>query len=81
MNANTLIPQTAQEPKLQGCTNLKLRQLTRRITQHYDAELAHAGLKITQYSLMSHLVTLGPLGAGELAARIAQLAIAHLRSA
>ncbi len=25
--------------KPQGCTNLKLRQLTRRVTQYYDAEV------------------------------------------
>lgn len=70
MNANTPIPQTALEPKLQGCTNLKLRQLTRRITQHYDAELANAGLKITQYSLLSYVVKLGPIRPGDLALAI-----------
>ena len=53
--------------KLQGCTNLKLRQLTRRITQHYDAELAQAGLKTTQYSLLSHVLKLGPIRPGDLA--------------
>ena len=30
------------EPRPQGCTNLKLRQLARRVTQHYDLELAKA---------------------------------------
>lgn len=70
MNANTLIPQTVPEPKLQGCTNLKLRQLTRRITQHYDAELAHSGLKITQYSLLSYVVKMGPIRPGDLAQAI-----------
>jgi DNA-binding MarR family transcriptional regulator len=53
--------------KLQGCTNLKLRQLTRLITQQYDEELAHAGLKTTQYSLLSHVVKLGPIRPGDLA--------------
>lgn len=53
--------------KLQGCTNFKLRQLTRRITQHYDAELAQAGLKTTQYSLLSHVLKLGPIRPGDLA--------------
>lgn len=52
---------------LQGCTNLKLRQLTRRITQHYDAELAQAGLKTTQYSLLSHVLKLEPVRPGDLA--------------
>lgn len=59
---------TADILKPQGCTNLKLRQLTRRVTQHYDAELAKMGLKTTQYSLLSHVVKLGPLRAVDLAA-------------
>lgn len=67
MNANTLSPPMAAATKLQGCTNLKLRQLTRRITQHYDAELAQAGLKTTQYSLLSHVLKLGPIRPGDLA--------------
>ena len=45
----------------QGCTNFKLRQLLRTVSRHYDAELARAGLKGTQYSLLSHVVKLGPL--------------------
>lgn len=54
--------------KPQGCTNLKLRQLTRRVTQHYDAELSKAGLKTTQYSLLSYVQKLGPLRPMDLAA-------------
>jgi DNA-binding MarR family transcriptional regulator len=50
-----------------GCTNLKLRQITRCVTQHYDAELARTGLKTTQYSLLSHVVKLEPLRAVDLA--------------
>lgn len=53
--------------KLQGCTNFKLRQLMRRVAHHYDLEMASAGLKTTQYSLLSHVVKLGPLRPGELA--------------
>jgi DNA-binding MarR family transcriptional regulator len=53
--------------KPRGCTNLKLRQLVRRVSRLYDAQLAPAGLKTTQYSLLSHVVTLGPLRPGELA--------------
>lgn len=67
MNANTLSPPMVVATKLQGCTNFKLRQLTRRITQHYDAELAQAGLKTTQYSLLSHVLKLGPIRPGDLA--------------
>jgi DNA-binding MarR family transcriptional regulator len=53
--------------KPQGCTNLKLRQLTRRVSQHYDAELGKTGLKTTQYSLLSNAIRLGPLRPVDLA--------------
>ena len=53
--------------KPQGCTNLKLRQLMRRVTQHYDAEVGKTGLKGTQYSLLSYVVKLGPIRPGDLA--------------
>ena len=53
-----------------GCTNLKLRQLTRRVSQHYDRIVASVGLKTTQYSLLSHVVQLGPIRPGELARRM-----------
>ncbi len=56
------------ESRPQGCTNLKLRQITRRVTQHYDAELAKTGLRTTQYSLLSHVLKLGPIRAVDLAA-------------
>jgi DNA-binding MarR family transcriptional regulator len=56
--------------KPQGCTNLKLRQLGRMVTRHYDRHLAAAGLKITQYSLLSHVVKLGPIRPSDLARRM-----------
>jgi len=51
-----------------GCTNLKLRQASRLVTRHYEAFVRPTGLKNTQYSLLSHVIALGPLRAGELAA-------------
>lgn len=51
----------------QGCTNFKLRQLMRRVAQHYDAEMACCGIRTTQYSLLSHVLRLGPVRLGELA--------------
>jgi DNA-binding MarR family transcriptional regulator len=51
-----------------GCTNLKLRQASRLVTRHYERHVQPTGLKITQYSLLSHVVVLGPVRAGELAA-------------
>ncbi len=53
--------------KPQGCSNFKLRQLTRRVSQYYDTEMSRIGLKTTQYSLLSHIVKLGPIRPGELA--------------
>jgi DNA-binding MarR family transcriptional regulator len=54
--------------KPQGCTNFKLRQLVRRVSHLYDAEVGRAGLKTTQYSLLSHVLKLGPIRPGDLAA-------------
>jgi len=51
----------------QGCTNLKLRQLMRRVAQRYDAEVGQVGLKGTQYSLLSYVVKLGPIRPVDLA--------------
>ena len=56
---------TAVKP--QGCTNIKLRQLMRRVAQHYDQEVGKTGLKGTQYSLLSYVYRLGPIRPGDLA--------------
>lgn len=56
--------------KPQGCTNLRLRQLNRMVTRHYDPYVAEAGLKNTQYSLLSYAVKLGPIRPGDLARRM-----------
>ena len=56
--------------KPKGCTNFKLRQLSRVVTRHYDAFVAATGLKNTQYSLLSHIVLLGPIRPSDLAARM-----------
>jgi len=60
---------SAAVPK--GCTNFKLRQLTRRVTQHYDRVVAASGLKTTQYSLLSQMERLGPARPSDLAAAMA----------
>lgn len=59
---------TPVDARPQGCTAFKLRQLTRRVSQVYDHQVAQAGLKTTQYSLLSHVQRLGPLRPGDLAA-------------
>jgi DNA-binding MarR family transcriptional regulator len=56
---------TAVKP--QGCTNLKLRQLMRRVAQLYDAEVGKTGLRGTQYSLLSYVAKLAPVRPVDLA--------------
>ncbi len=54
--------------KPRGCTSLKLRQLSRIVARSYDAQVAASGLKkSTQYSLLNHVVLLGPLRPSDLA--------------
>ena len=53
-----------------GCTAFKLRQLSRRVSQHFDHIVGACGLKTTQYSLLSHVVRLGPIRPGDLAAQM-----------
>ena len=50
-----------------GCTNYKLRQLTRSVSREYDAVLAATGLKTSQYSLLSAIDKFGPLRPADLA--------------
>src|SRR3982751_6033532 len=61
-------PTAAGATMPRGCTNLKLRQLTRRVSQHYDRIVGAAGLKTTQYSLLSYVTRLGPARPGDIAA-------------
>ena len=56
---------TVDEP--QGCTNFKLRRITRLVSRHYDAQLAASGLKTTQYSLLSTVLARGPIRPVDLA--------------
>ncbi len=50
-----------------GCTNFKLRRVTRLVSRHYDTALAPSGLKTTQYSLLSIVLAQGPLRPSDLA--------------
>ena len=58
-------PSTLAGPS--GCSSFKLRQLSRRVSQYFDHVVGAAGLKTTQYSLLSHVMRLGPVRPGELA--------------
>jgi DNA-binding MarR family transcriptional regulator len=53
-----------------GCSSFKLRQLSRRVSQHFDHIVGAAGLKTTQYSLLSHVMRLQPVRPGDLAAEM-----------
>jgi DNA-binding MarR family transcriptional regulator len=53
-----------------GCTGDRLRKLARRLTQRYDAFLAPTGLRLTQYSLLAHLMRGGPATMSALAERL-----------
>ena len=61
---------SATTAKPRGCTNFKLRQLSRAMTRHYDGYVAGTGMKITQYSLLTHVVQQGPIQPVELAHRM-----------
>lgn len=54
-------------PAPRGCTNLKLRRLSRAVSRWYDEDVRNLGLKGSQYALLSHVVKLGPLQPGALA--------------
>ncbi|MBL8351695.1 MAG: winged helix-turn-helix transcriptional regulator [Burkholderiaceae bacterium] len=54
----------------QGCTNFKLRQLLRSVSRRYDEQLGQAGLTGPQFSLLSHVLTLGPIAPSALAERM-----------
>ena len=57
--------------KPRGCTFLRLRKLTRRITQRYDAHLQPGGLRITQFSLLATLAGGDGMSITDLAAQLA----------
>ena len=63
------MPETLARPS--DCSNFKLRQLARRVSHYYDAELAKAGLKTTQYSLLSRVARRGPIRPVDLAPAMA----------
>ena len=49
-----------------GCTTFKLRQLLRSVSLGYYHAMAEWGLKITQYSLLTHIEKLEPITQAEL---------------
>ena len=53
-----------------ACTNFKLRQLLRSVSRLYDAQIGQAGLKGSQFSLLSFVLRLGPISPSDLASRM-----------
>ena len=53
-----------------GCACLRLRKVTRRVTQLYDHALSPAGLTGPQFSVLAHLKGATDLSIGELAERM-----------
>jgi DNA-binding MarR family transcriptional regulator len=53
-----------------GCTCFKLRRLTRRVTAVYDRTLSAAGIRVTQYSLLTHLRGLRDVPISQLAEKL-----------
>jgi hypothetical protein len=51
-----------------ACTCGRLRRASRAITQLYDDAMAATGLRITQFSVLRHLVRDGPLRVSDLGA-------------
>jgi DNA-binding MarR family transcriptional regulator len=60
--------QTDTRLKPELCNCLALRQAARHVTQFYDQFLARAGLRTTQFSILSRLRRLGPTTISVLAA-------------
>lgn len=54
----------------QGCTNYKLRQLGRLVSQHCEPHFQDSGLKTTQYALLAQIDHHGPIQPSELARRM-----------
>lgn len=53
------------------CTYTSLHQLARLTSQHYDAELGEAGLRTSQFLLLTHVLELGPARPCDLAKAMA----------
>ena len=68
---SSVVPESDAAPAApRGCTDFKLRQLSRRVSRHYDAAVSSTGLKNTQYSLLTHVVLLGPIQLSTLAEKM-----------
>ena len=56
--------------KPRGCTCMRLRKASRRVSQIYDRSLEPFGLTITQYGLLGHLAKFDGISIGALAEKL-----------
>ena len=60
----------SQAPRVSGCTCMRLRKATRRVSQIYDRYLERSGLTITQYGLLANLGAATEITIGVLAEKL-----------
>ena len=58
------------ELKVRGCTCLRLRKASRRVSQIYDRHLASFGLTVTQYGVLGHVASFDGISIGALAEKL-----------
>lgn len=58
------------KPRASGCTCMRLRKASRRVSQIYDRSLEPLGLTVTQFGLLGNLDRLDGISIGDLAARL-----------
>lgn len=60
----------AAEGRLTGCTCMRLRKASRRVSQIYDRSLEQAGMTVTQYGLLGYILRYDGIGIGALADKL-----------
>jgi DNA-binding MarR family transcriptional regulator len=58
------------EKKPSPCSCLNMRRASSAITKIYDDTLAPSGITVSQFSILRHILALGPLSVSDLAARL-----------
>lgn len=56
--------------KMLGCTCMRLRKASRRVSQIYDHSLEAVGMTVTQYGVLGHIAKFDGVGIGVLAEKL-----------
>ena len=56
--------------RMLGCTCMRLRKVSRRVSQIYDHSLEEAGMTVTQYGVLGHIARFDGIGIGALAEKL-----------